>query len=146
MAVQTSDMLIRGLDLSGSIAFIHSRIVENAANPGLVGTELPLIPVWRASLLGVYHASDKLSYSLGYRYSGRQHSGLFNTTTRQYPDPNPDTYGGRSSFGVFDAKVRYKVAKQWTASVGVDNIGDVKYYTLYPYQQRTYFASLKFDY
>lgn len=146
MAVQTSDMLIRGLDLSGSIAYIHSRIVENAANPGLVGTELPLIPVWRASLLGVYHASDKLSYSLGYRYSGRQHSGLFNTTTMQYPDPNPDTYGGRSSFGVFDAKVHYKVAKQWSASVGVDNIGDVKYYTLYPYQQRTYFASLKFDY
>ncbi|MFA5242934.1 MAG: TonB-dependent receptor [Sulfuricella sp.] len=145
-ALQTSDMLIRGLDLSGSIAYIHSRIVENAANPGLVGTELPLIPVWRASLLGVYHASDRLSYSLGYRYSGRQHSGLFNTTTMQYPDPNPDTYGGRSSFGVVDAKVRYKVAKQWSASVGIDNIGDVKYYTLYPYQQRTYFASLKFDY
>lgn len=144
-ALQTSDMLIRGLDLSGSVAYIHSRIVKNAANPGLEGTELPLIPVWRASLLGVYHASDKLSYSLGYRYSGRQHSGLYNTTTMQYPDPNPDTYGGRSSFGVFDAKVRYKVAKQWSASVGIDNIGDVKYYTLYPYQQRTYFASLKFD-
>lgn len=145
-ALQTSDMLIRGLDLSGSIAYIHSRIVENAANPGLVGTEQPLIPVWRASLLGVYHASDKLSYSLGYRYSGRQHSGLYNTTTMQYPDPNPDTYGGRSSFGVFDAKLRYKVAKQWSTSVGIDNIGNVKYYTLYPYQQRTYFASLKFDY
>lgn len=145
-ALQTSDMLIRGLDISASIAYIHSRIVENAANPGLLGTELPLIPVWRASLLGIYHASDKLSYSLGYRYSGKQHSGLFNTTTMQYPDPNPDTYGGRSSFGVVDAKVRYKVAKQWSASVGIDNIGDVKYYTLYPYQQRTYFASLKFDY
>ncbi|MDP2809794.1 MAG: TonB-dependent receptor [Rhodocyclaceae bacterium] len=144
--LQTNDMLIRGLDLSGSIAYIHSRIVENIANPGLVDTELPLIPIWRASLLATYHASDELSYSLGYRYSGRQHSGLFNTTTLQYPDPNPDTYGGRSTFGVFDAKVLYKFARQWSASVGIDNIGDVKYYTLYPYQQRTYFASLKFDY
>jgi len=145
-SLQTKDMLIRGLDLSGSVAYIHSRIAKNTANPGLENTLLPLIPVWRASLLGVYHASDKLSYSLGYRYSGMQHSGLFNTTTMQYPDPNPDTYRGRSSFGVFDAKVHYKVAKQWSASVGIDNIGNLKYFTLYPYQQRTFFGSVKFDY
>ena len=145
-AFQTNDMGLRGLDLSGSIAYIHSRIVKDIAAPRLEGTELPLIPVWRASLVGTYHASDKLSYSLGYRYSGRQHSGLFNTTTLQYPDPNPDVYGGRSAFHVFDAKVLYKVAKQWSASVGIDNIGNAKYYTLYPYSQRTYFAGLKFDY
>jgi iron complex outermembrane receptor protein len=145
-ALQTNDMWIRGLDLSGSIAYIHSRIAQNTANPGLVGTELPLIPVWRASLLATYHISDALSASLGYRYSGRQHSGLLNTTTMQYPDPNPNVYGGRSSFGVFDAKLLYKFAKQWSASVGIDNIGDVKYFTLYPYQQRTYFVSLKFNY
>lgn len=144
-ALQTSDMLIRGLDISGSVAYIHSRIVQDVAAPGLVDTELPLIPVWRASLLGTYHASNELSYSLGYRFSGRQHSGLLNTTTMQYPDPNSNVYGGRSTFGVFDAKVLYKFAKQWSASVGVDNIGNVKYFTLYPYAQRTYFASVKFD-
>jgi iron complex outermembrane receptor protein len=144
--VQTNDMFVRGLDLSGSIAYLHARIVQNVANPGLVGTELPLIPVWRAALLATYHASDALSYSLGYRYSGRQHSGLFNTATMQYPDPNPNVYGGRSTFGVFNAKALYKFAKQWSASVGIDNIGNARYFTLYPYQQRTYFASLKFDY
>ncbi len=144
-SLQTSDMLIRGLNLSGSLAYIHSRITEDVANPKLEGTQLPLIPVWRASLLGIYHASDALSYSLGYRYSGRQHSGLFNTATNQYPDPNPNVYGGRSTFSIFDAKVLYKFAKQWSASVGVDNIGNVKYYTLYPYSQRTIFAGLKFD-
>ncbi|MFZ2852776.1 MAG: TonB-dependent receptor [Rhodocyclaceae bacterium] len=145
-ALQTSDMWVRGLDLSGSLAYIHSRIVKDVAAPGLENTELPLVPVWRASLLGTYHASDALSYSLGYRFSGRQHSGLFNPTTRQYPDPNPNVYGGRSSFHVFDAKVLYKVTKQWSASVGVDNIGNAKYFTWYPYAQRTFFASLKFDY
>lgn len=143
---QASDVWVRGLDLSGSVAYIHSRITENSANPGLEGTELPLIPVWRASLLGVYHASDALSYSLGWRYSGRQHSGLLNTTTGQYPDPNPDTYGGRSNFSIFDAKVLYKFAKQWSASVGIDNLTNVKYFTLYPYAQRTFYASVKFDY
>ena len=80
-----------------------------------------------------------------YKRQGRQHSGLYNTSTNQYPDPNPNVYGGRSSFNIFDAKVLYKFAKQWSASVGVDNIGNVKYYTLYPYSQRTIFAGLKFD-
>jgi len=144
-ALQSNDMLIRGLDLSGSVAYVHSRITEDIANPALEGTQLPLIPVWRASLLGVYHQSDALSYSLGWRYSGRQHSGLFNTSTQQYPDPNPNVYGGRSSFSVFDAKILYRVTKQWSASVGIDNITNVKYYTLYPYAQRTFFAGVKFD-
>lgn len=145
-ALQTNDMLIRGLDVSGSVAYVHSRITQDAANPALEGTQLPLIPNWRASLLGVYHASADLSYSLGWRYSGRQHSGLINTATMQYPDPNPGVYGGRSTFSVFDAKILYQFARQWSASVGVDNIGNAKYYTLYPYSQRTFFASAKFDY
>lgn len=144
-SLQTSDLWLRGIDLSGSLTYVHSRIATNKANPGLEGTELPLIPAWRASLLGVYRASDALSYSLGWRYSARQHSALFNTVTQQYPDPNSQVYMGRSSFSVFDAKVLYKFAKQWSASVGIDNIGNVKYFTMYPYQQRTFFASMKFD-
>jgi len=144
-SLQAKDMLIRGLDLSGNVTYIDSRIVSNAKNPLLENTLQPLIPDWRAALMGTYHASEKLSYTLGYRFSGRQHSGLFSTATNQYPDPNPNVYGGRSSFNVFDAKVLYKVTKQWSASVGVNNIGNEKYYTLYPYAQRTFFAGLKFD-
>jgi iron complex outermembrane receptor protein len=142
-SLQVNDLWVRGLNLFGSIAYIHSRITKDIANPGLEGTQLPLIPVWRASLLGVYHASDALSYSLGWRYSGRQHSGLYDTAAGRYPDPNPDVYGGRSSFSVFDAKVLYKFSKQGSASVGIDNIGNVRYFTLYPYSQRTFFAGLK---
>jgi iron complex outermembrane receptor protein len=145
-SLQTKSMLIRDLDLSGSVAYINSKIVKNTANPLLENTLMPLVPEWRATLVATYHTSDELSYSLGYRFSGRQHSGLINTATMQYPDPNPNVYGGRSTFNVFDAKVLYKLAKQWTASVGIDNIGDVKYFTLYPYQQRTFFGSVKFDY
>lgn len=145
MSLQSRDLFIDGLDLSGSVAYVHTRIAENRANPGLENTELPLIPDWRASLLAVYHASDALSGALGWRYSGRQHSGLANATTGAYPDPNPNVYGGRSSFSVFDFKLRYKIDKQWSASVGIDNITNVKYYTLYPYSQRTVFAGIKFD-
>lgn len=144
-SLQASDFMVSGLDVSGSVGYIHSRITEDRANPGLEGTEVPLVPAWRASLLSVYHASDALSYSLGWRYSASQHSALYNTTTQRYTDPNPGVYGGRSAFSVFDAKVLYRIAKQWSASIGVDNITNVKYYTLYPYAQRTFFAGLKFD-
>jgi iron complex outermembrane receptor protein len=144
-SLQSRDMFINGLDITGSVGYVHARITEDVANPGLEGTELPLVPVWRASLLGVYHQSDALSYSLGWRYSGRQHSGLFNTSTQEYPDPNPNVYGGRSTFSIFDAKLLYKVTKQWSASIGIDNIGNTKYFTLYPYAQRTFFAGIKFD-
>jgi iron complex outermembrane receptor protein len=144
-SLQTNDLLIRGLDIMGSVGYVHTRIKEDVVNPGLEGTQLPLIPEWRAALLGVYHQSDALSYSLGWRYSGKQHSGLYNTASQQYPDPNPNTYGGRSTFSIFDAKVLYKVTKQWSASVGIDNLTNVKYYTLYPYAQRTFFAGVKFD-
>jgi iron complex outermembrane receptor protein len=144
-SLQSNDLLIRGFDLMGSVGYVHTRIKEDVVNPGLEGTQLPLIPEWRAALLGVYHQSDALSYSLGWRYSGKQHSGLYNTATQQYPDPNPNTYGGRSSFSIFDAKVLYKVTKQWSASIGIDNLTNVKYYTLYPYAQRTFFAGVKFD-
>jgi iron complex outermembrane receptor protein len=144
-ALQANGLWLRGLDLTGSVAYIHSRIAKDKANPGLEGTELPLIPVWRAALAATYHASDDLSYSLGWRFSGRQHSGLFNTATQAYPDPNPGVYGGRSTFSVFDAKLLYRFAKNWSASVGIDNIGDAKYFTLYPYSQRTFFASVKLD-
>jgi len=144
-ALQTSDALINGLDLSGSAAYIHTRIVSDAADSRLEGSQLPLIPIWRASALATYHASDKLSYSLGYRFSGRQHSGTIVPATKLYPDPNPGVYGGRSNFNVFDAKALYKFTKQWSASVGIDNITNEKYYTLYPYSQRTLFAGLKFD-
>jgi iron complex outermembrane receptor protein len=142
---EANDVWLRGLDVSGSAAYINATIVKDAANPGLEGTLQPLVPKWRAALSAIYHASDDLSVSLGWRYSGRQHDGLFNTTTHQYNDPNPNVYGGRSTFSVFDTKVLYKFAKNWSASVGIDNIGNVKYFTLYPYSQRTFFASIKFD-
>jgi iron complex outermembrane receptor protein len=146
-ALETSDLWIRGFDLNGSVTYVDSTIVRDSRNPGLEGTDQPRIPQWRATVVGTYHASDRLSYSLSYRYSGPQHNALYNTTTKQYNDVNPDVYGAVSSYSVFDAKLLYKLAKQWTAALGVNNIGNYKYYVNpNPYPQRTLFASVKFDY
>lgn len=143
MALQASDLWIRGFDLSGSVTYTDSVIKRNSRNPTVVGRDQPRIPDWRASLLATYRASDQLSLSMAVRYSGRQWASL------AYTDINPDVYGtpGVSSYTVIDAKVLYHVARQWTGALGVNNLGNYKYYVQpNPYPQRTLFASLKFDY
>jgi iron complex outermembrane receptor protein len=145
-AWQLNDIGIRGLTVQGSATYAHSLITRNTRNPGLEGTLQPRIPDWRTTMVATYRASDALSASLAYRYSGRQHNALFNTTTRAYNDPNPNVYGAVSHYSVFDAKVLYRFNRQWSASLGVNNIGNFKYYVNpNPYPQRTYFASLKYD-
>jgi iron complex outermembrane receptor protein len=121
-------------------------IVRNSRNPGLEGTVQPRIPDWRATLVGTWHATQALSASLSYRYSGRQHNALFNTATQQYNDPNPNVYGAVSHYSVVDAKLLYRFTRQYSASLGVNNLGNFKYYVNpNPYPQRTWFASLKAD-
>lgn len=139
-ALQLVDVWIRGLDISGSVTYAESRITENFRHPSYVGMNQPRIPDWRATLLGVYHASDRLTCSAAVRYSGRQYNTLDNS------DSNPDTYGGASSFVIADVKASYKIAKQWSSALGIDNIGDYRAYIAHPYPRRTVFANLKFDY
>jgi iron complex outermembrane receptor protein len=146
-ALQVVDLWRSGLDLSGSVTYANSKIRRSRLNPGLVGSDQPRIPDWRATLVATWHASDALSYSLSYRFSGRQHNALINTATGQYSDPNPDVYGAVSKYTVIDTKLLYKVDKHWTAAVGINNLANYKYFVNpNPYPERTYFASLKYDY
>lgn len=139
LAVQTSGIL-PGLDLAGSVTYADSTIEEDRAHPEFEGKMAPRVPRWRASATATWHQDDKLSYSLGARYSGRQYGNLDNS------DTNWQTYGATSKYFVLDARVLYKMAKQWSAAVGVDNLTDEKYYAFHPYPQRTFHAELKFAY
>jgi iron complex outermembrane receptor protein len=146
IAGQAAPFGLRGLEINGSLTYTHSLITRNSRNPGLEGTAQPRIPDWRATLVGTWHATDALSTSLSYRFSGRQHNALYNTTTRQYNDVNPDVYGAVSHYSVFDAKIAYKITREWSGSLGVNNLGNFKYYVNpNPYPQRTLFAGLKYD-
>ncbi len=143
---QASDVLIRGLELNGSVTYTDSTIVRNTRNPGLEGTDQPRIPRWRATAVATWRASDKVTASLAYRFSGHQHNALYNTTLKRYNDINPDVYGAVSHYSVFDAKVLYRIDRHWSASLGINNLGSFKYYVNpNPYAQRTWFATLKYD-
>jgi iron complex outermembrane recepter protein len=146
-AFDARDCLVRGLDLNGSATWTRSTITGDSRNPGLVGTDQPRIPDWRATLAATWHATERLALSLSYRYSGRQHNALYNTASAQYNDVHPDVYGAVSHYSVFDARLLYNVNARWSAALGVNNVGNFKYYVNpNPYPQRTLFASLKYDY
>ncbi|MEQ1807062.1 MAG: TonB-dependent receptor, partial [Burkholderiaceae bacterium] len=150
LAAQASDVGsafgLRGLDLNGSVTYTDSTITRDSRNLGLEGTDQPRIPAWRGTFVASYRASDALTATVSYRYSGHQHNQLYNTTTRQYNDPNPDVYGAVSQYKVVDAKVQYRIDKQWTVSLGVNNLNNFNYFVNpNPYPQRTWFAGVKVD-
>ncbi|HTD04763.1 MAG TPA: TonB-dependent receptor [Undibacterium sp.] len=140
LSYQASDAFIRGLDLAGSVTYTDSQILRNDKFPASVGKRQPRVPNWRANFVATYRQGDKLSYTLGARYSGKQYGTLDNS------DPNGNSYTGFGSFFVADVRVRYQLARQWSASIGIDNLNNAKYWAYHPYTQRTVMAELKFDY
>jgi iron complex outermembrane receptor protein len=97
------------------------------------------VPRWRATALASYRFDPKWSASVGVRYSGRQYRTLDNA------DVNGFTYQGVSSFTTVDVRMLYRISRQWSAALGVDNLNDDRTWNFHPYPQRSYSAELRFD-
>jgi iron complex outermembrane receptor protein len=138
-----SDVLLRGLDLTGSVTYADSRIKENAgfvATPGdTLGKRQPNIPRWRGSLLVAYRWNPEWTTTVGARYSGRQFRTLDNS------DVNGHSYMGVSRFFVVDLRAHWRFQKHLTAAIGIDNVNNDKYWNFHPYPQRSYVLELKAD-
>ncbi|MEP7299045.1 MAG: TonB-dependent receptor [Burkholderiales bacterium] len=143
LALSGTDVLTRGLDLSGSVTCADSVIKENdgfVVTPGdTIGKRQPNIPRWRATALASYRVDDRWTAALGVRYSGAQYRTLNNA------DVNGFTYQGVSSYVTADVRVRYQINRQWSAAVGIDNLNNDQYWNFHPYPQRSYSAELRFD-
>jgi len=141
-----TDAWLKGLDLSGSLTYANSRIKENAgydysSNTGTsfntINKFQPRVPMWRASGLALYRWDDKLSTSVGARYSGKQYSQLGNY------DVNGFTYTGVSKYFTVDTRLHYQFDKQWSGAVGIDNLNNCEYWNYHLYPGRTLLAELK---
>lgn len=140
LATQWQDVLIHGLDFQGSATFTEAEVLSNQAAPNTIGNKPPRIPRNMLKAVATYHSGSNLTYSLAARYSGRQYNALDNS------DVNDSTFGAASKFFVVDFKTNYKFAKNYTASLGVDNLNNYKSYVFHPYPQRTAYVQMKFDY
>lgn len=143
LAYNGSDVLVNGLDLSGSVTYADSLIKRNAgfvALPGdTIGKRQPNIPRWRATALASYRFDAQWSAALGLRYSGTQYRTLNNS------DVNGFTYQGVSRYLTADVRVRWRITPQWSVAAGIDNLNNDKYWNFHPYAQRSYSAELKYD-
>lgn len=139
LSQQADDVLTHGLSLQSSLTYADSKIVSNDAMPSSVGKRQPRVPKWRANALASYHVGEHWTGTFGVRYSGRQYGSLDNS------DTNGATYMGVSDYLVADVRLRYRFNRQWTASVGIDNLNNEKYWAFHPYAQRAVSADLKFD-
>ncbi|WP_028102666.1 TonB-dependent receptor [Pseudoduganella violaceinigra] len=138
-AWSNENVLVPGLDMQASLTWTDSKIKRNEKFPVSVGKWQPRIPEWRASAVATYRVNDKLSATLGARYSGKQYSTLDNS------DINGFAYTAASKYFTVDARVRYRIDQHWSAAFGIDNANNDKYWNYHPYPQRSYSAELKLD-
>ena len=100
-----------------------------------MGKWQPRVPDWRANALVTYRLGERWSLTAGGRYSGTQ----YNTLDKS--DTNPYAFTGTSSFVVFDLRARY-ATERWSASIGMDNVGDEEYWAFHPYTRRSMIGEL----
>ena len=150
LAAQKDNAGIRGLSLFGSVTYVDSRIEKNASWTGTdplttlrtstINKHVPYVPDWRATVGATMHVADKWAFTGAMRYSGRQYSTLDNT------DRVDNVFGAFDRFLVVDARVQYKVCKNATLNVGVDNLTDTKYTLYHPFPGRTLTTGIKLDF
>jgi iron complex outermembrane receptor protein len=138
-----------GFDLQGSATYVDSQILRddnarsslNAALPvSVVGKHAPNVPDWKASLLATYHVDQKLSLSVGGRYSGLIHSTIDNA------DRIANVYQSFNPYMVFDTRIQYALTDKIIAAIGIDNLGNEKYFEFHPFPMRSYVAELRVKY
>jgi len=143
VAFTGENVFTKGLDLSASLTYTDSQIMENdgfvAVAGDTIGKRQPNIPAWRATALASYRFDENWSAAFGARYSGPQFRTLNNA------DVNGYTYQGVSDYFTTDLRVRYVQGKRWSASFGIDNLNNYQYWNFHPYPNRSYSLELKYD-
>ena len=125
------DVLIPGLELSGSVTLADGRTLGDVAFPNAVNKRIPQLPRWRGNAVATYRPDEFWSFTLGARYSDKSFGTIDDS------DPVSHTYQGFDGYFVVDARAQYRLDKNWTFSAGVDNLNDEKYFLFHPFPQRT---------
>jgi iron complex outermembrane receptor protein len=142
LSADKNDVLVKGLQLFGSVTYVDSRILSDptwaGTNPltGLpdtvVGNRVPYVPDWRARFGATYRPNEHWAYTVAARYSGKQYSTLDNT------DIIPHVYGAFDNYFVVDMKIHYNATQNLAFDFGIDNILNEQYFLFHPFPGRTY--------
>jgi iron complex outermembrane receptor protein len=139
LAWQSRDVGIKGLDVSGNATWADARVAENAALPASVGKNWLRIPKQRYTLQTACRPNEQWVFSGAWRWAGRNYNTQLNT------DVNPDVYGGISSVNQLDVHAAWRFAKQWTWSMGVDNLTNSQAWQAHSLPQRSIQTELRYS-
>jgi iron complex outermembrane receptor protein len=112
--------------------------VKDAAFPKAVGKSLPQLPKWRGNIVATYRPDDRLAFTLAARAGSRAFGTIDNSDTVSR------TFQGFSAYLVADARVQYRIDPDWTASFGIDNLNNDKYFLYHPFAQRTFVMEIRY--
>ena len=81
-----------------------------------------------------WRATDRLSLTAAARYASRHYGTIDNS------DPVGNTFQGFYKYHVVDLRAALRVTDRLTLGLGVDNVGNDKYFLYHPFPQRTLFV------
>lgn len=144
LSLGSRDLLLHGLELTGNMTYLDARTLAlsgraSATAPAgsAVGRFLPNTPRWRGSFAATYRPRQRAAFTVAGRYSDKLYTTLDNADVRF------NTYQGFSEWFALDARVNYQLDRRLSASLGVDNLLDRKYFLFHPFPQRTLVGSLR---
>jgi iron complex outermembrane receptor protein len=138
VVAERKDVLIRGLELTGSVTIVDPRIVQDSAFHAAQGKQTPGVARVRATLVATWRPNPLWTATLAGRYSDRVYATIDNS------DPVTHTWQGFDDYIVVDARVVRKIGDRWSAAVGVDNANNRDYFLFHPFPQRSVTAELTY--
>ena len=150
LSADKDNVLVRGLQLFGSVTYVDSRILSDpnwtGTNPvtgvpdTVVGKRVPYVPDWRAKFGLTYRPNDSWAFTVAGRYSGKQYSTLDNT------DIISHVYGAFDNYFVADVKVHYNATRNFSFDFGIDNLFNEQYFLFHPFPGRTFVLAGKYTF
>lgn len=126
----------RGIELSGefpivswlsgsaSYTWTDATVTKDSTGTGMLGKQLTYVPK-NMVYLGLNAKYQDWSANISTRYSGLSFTSPLNT------DKEKEVYSGTSQYWITNIKLGYKISKNISASLMVNNLFDKKYYEYY---------------
>jgi iron complex outermembrane receptor protein len=143
---EKDNVVIKGLQLFGSVTYVDSRILSDPTFVSTVGgttadgKRVPNVPDWRATLGATYRPNESWAFTMAARYSGKQYSTLDNT------DVVSHVFGAFDDYVVVDMKIHYTATQNFAFDFGIDNLFNEQYFLFHPFPGRTYVLAGKYTF
>ncbi|MEA2998876.1 MAG: iron complex outerrane recepter protein [Sphingomonadales bacterium] len=136
LAFDRAHVLLPQLQLSGSLTLVDPHVVHDPAFPAAIGKDIPQVPRRRATLVATWHEGKGPALTLAARYASRSYATIDNS------DVVAHAWQGFEGYVLVDARAAFRVGPHWQAAVGVENLGDRRYFLFHPFPGRTFTAEL----